>query len=94
MIRRSLDSLQREKLEKKQKLENFKRSAFDLVHEREEKRRREKEQLRYQDPGVAELTRAEQATEQAKNEIYKQVTLRFEWVDIDHLICLVLWPME
>ena len=74
MIRQSLDSLQREKFERKRKLDDFKRSALDLVNERDMKRRMDKEQLRGDDEGISELTRADKALDQAKNENFKQVS--------------------
>ena len=73
MIRNSLDSLQKEKFEKRRKQEEFKKSAMEIVLEKEYRKRQEREMSRLPDGGAEELARAEKMIEQAKNENYKQV---------------------
>eukprot|EP00331_Platyophrya_macrostoma_P027487 CAMPEP_0176440440 /NCGR_PEP_ID=MMETSP0127-20121128/20574_1 /TAXON_ID=938130 /ORGANISM="Platyophrya macrostoma, Strain WH" /LENGTH=527 /DNA_ID=CAMNT_0017824969 /DNA_START=16 /DNA_END=1599 /DNA_ORIENTATION=- len=72
IIRSSLDSLQREKLEKRRKQAEFKQSAFEIVQEKEFRKQQEMLASKARDFGGEELVREEKAVEQAKNENYKQ----------------------
>ena len=60
---------------KKQKQEEFKQSALDIVAEKEYKKMREREEFRRDDGGAGELAKVEKVVEQAKNENYKQVDI-------------------
>lgn len=74
MIQNSINSLEQEKLAKKRQLESYRRSANDLLKEREMQRKQEQERSKMESQNDHFLSASEKVTEQMRNENYKQVS--------------------